>query len=206
MKKSKRRKTKRIQTPPTHRMHTAPSAIEDAVNRPTSAVQAAQILTHPVSLHQAPTPSALTSQRILYDAYLLERARTQWQFGDWDSLIALDSAVLEHHPDRAHLALLVAAGHSQQGDPARARTLVGRALEWGANRQLMARILASGVHNTLGRVSAINQEEARARQHFEAAIEVGSPGGAVRGLVRARTLEQIEQLQPLEQLRFPCHK
>jgi hypothetical protein len=51
-----------------------------------------------------------------YDENLLARSRTQWQFGDWESLAKLDRDALQHHPDRAKLALLAAAGHLQQCD------------------------------------------------------------------------------------------
>ena len=36
-----------------------------------------------------------------YDETLLERSRTQWQFGDWESLTLLARDTLQHHPDRA---------------------------------------------------------------------------------------------------------
>ena len=51
-----------------------------------------------------------TSHMVPYDENLLERSRTQWQFGDRASLAALDQTTLQHHPDRAKLTLLAAAG------------------------------------------------------------------------------------------------
>jgi hypothetical protein len=50
-----------------------------------------------------------------YDEALLDRARTQWQFGDWESLAAITQEHIQHHPDRAKLALLAAAGMQQMG-------------------------------------------------------------------------------------------
>ena len=44
-----------------------------------------------------------------YDEGLLDKAKTQWQRGDWDSLALLQRDALEYHPDRAKLALLAAA-------------------------------------------------------------------------------------------------
>jgi hypothetical protein len=67
------------------------------------------------STNNNPTPA------VPYDETLLERARTQWQFGDWPSLAALTRDTLQHHPDRAKLALLAAAGHQQLGDTAAAQ-------------------------------------------------------------------------------------
>ena len=53
-----------------------------------------------------------------YDENLLEKSRTQWQFGDWDSLAQIDREQIQHHPDRARLALLAAAGRLQNGENA----------------------------------------------------------------------------------------
>ena len=44
---------------------------------------------------------------------LLDRAREQWQHGDWESLVDIAEIDLGHHPDRAKLALLAAAGYQQ---------------------------------------------------------------------------------------------
>ena len=35
----------------------------------------------------------------LYDEYLLEKSRTQWQFGDWKSLMKLDRDTLQQQGD-----------------------------------------------------------------------------------------------------------
>ena len=59
-----------------------------------------------------------------YDENLLEKARTQWQFGDWESLASLDRDTLQHHPDRAKLVLLAAAGRLQVGQDAEARQYI----------------------------------------------------------------------------------
>ena len=129
-----------------------------------------------------------------YDENLLERARTQWQFGDWESLIKIERETLQHHPDRSKLALLAAAGHLQQGDNNTARQFTRLAQEWGCSKKLVSQILIAGVHNSLGRASAINGDGERALQHFESAIAAGSPAGEVRLLTQARLGEQLVQL------------
>ena len=129
-----------------------------------------------------------------YDENLLERARTQWQFGDWESLIKIERETLQHHPDRAKLALLAAAGHLQQGDNNTARQFTRLAQEWGCSKKLLSQILIAGVHNSLGRASAINGDGQRALEHFESAIASGSPAGEVRLLTTARLGEQMEQM------------
>ncbi len=81
-----------------------------------------------------------------YDEYLLDRARTQWQFGDWESLMGIEHDAIENHPDRAKLAILVAAGHMQQGDIQVAHQFVRLAQDWGCSKKLVSQILISGVH------------------------------------------------------------
>lgn len=129
-----------------------------------------------------------------YDENLLERARTQWHFGDWESLAKLDRDSLQHHPDRAKLALLVAAGHIQQGDTQAARQLTRLAHDWGCSKKLISQILIAGVHNSLGRAAAVSGQQPRALKHFESAIAIGAPGSEVRLITQARTGEQLAQL------------
>ncbi|MEF8698119.1 MAG: Stf0 family sulfotransferase [Candidatus Accumulibacter sp. UW20] len=134
------------------------------------------------------------SEVVPYDERLLERSRTQWQFGDWDSLVKLDRETLQHHPDRAKLALLAAAGHLQTDSGGPAKQFIRLAQDWGCSRKLMAQILAAGVHNSLGRAATICGQQARALQHFETAIAVGTPGAEPNLLANARVVEQYRQL------------
>lgn len=136
----------------------------------------------------------LDSEVVPYDESLLERSRTQWQFGDWDSLVKLNRESLQHHPDRAKLALLAAAGHLQTDHRGPAKQFIRLAQDWGCSRKLIAQILAAGVHNSLGRAATICGQQARALQHFETAIDVGTPGAEKNLLAQARVVEQYRQL------------
>jgi hypothetical protein len=138
------------------------------------------------------------SHLVPYDENLLERARTQWQFGDWHSLANLDRETLQHHPDRAKLVLLAAAGRLQIGQASEARQYIRLAQDWGVSKKLLIQLLAAGVHNSLGRAAAMAGEQSRALQHFEAAIQTGTPGSDDRLLTQARTNEQFSQLGLLE--------
>lgn len=129
-----------------------------------------------------------------FDENLLERSRTQWQFGDWQSLALLKRATLQHHPDRAKLALLAAAGHMQCGSVDQARGYVRLAKEWGCDKKLVRRILIAGVHNSLGRMAALAGEETRAMEHFEHSIELGARGNDTRLLREARIMHQYGQM------------
>ncbi len=129
-----------------------------------------------------------------HDDCLLEQARTQWQFGDWESLANLNSEVLQHHPERAKLALLAAAGHLQRGNSKAARQFIHHAHDWGCTKKLISQILIAGVHNSLGRASAISGHQPSAMKHFENAITLGTPRSDVRLNTEARTLRQRAQL------------
>jgi len=124
-----------------------------------------------------------------YDENLLGRAKTQWQSGDWQSLVAIDYNDLEHHPDRAKLALLAAAGHAQLGDMATARQLFELANDWGCSKRLIAQILIAGVHNNLGRAAASSSQEARAIEHFQRSVAISDPNSDQKLLSKIRIIE-----------------
>ena len=142
----------------------------------------------------AEIPEPVDSHPVPYDETLLERARTQWQFGEWESLAQINRDTLQHHPDRAKLALLAAAGRLQTDKIDEARQYVRLAKDWGVSKKFLTRILAAGVHNSLGRAAAIAGEQTRALQHFHSAIATGSPGSEARLLVHARISQQYQQL------------
>lgn len=125
-----------------------------------------------------------------YDENLLEKARTQWQFGDWESLAKLERDQLQHHPDRAKLALLAGTGRMQIGHSHAARHYFRLAEDWGCSRKLISRVLISGVHNSLGRVASLSGQTQRAQLHFEDAIRIGMPQGEIRLITLARIQHQ----------------
>lgn len=131
---------------------------------------------------------------IPYDENLLERSRTQWQFGDWQSLVQLNRETMQHHPDRAKLALLAAAGRLQIGMIVEGQQFIRLAKDWGASKKLLSQILIAGVHNSLGRAAAIDNQQERAIQHFHSSIKMGTPGSEARLLATARIHQQYDQL------------
>jgi hypothetical protein len=138
--------------------------------------------------------AAATPVGMPYDEHLFERARTQWQFGDWSSLASMDVDVLKFHPERAKLALLSAAGHSQLGAQEEARQRVRLAMSWGCSRRLVAQVLAAGVHNSLGRAAASAGMAPRALEHLRSAVALGTPGADLRLMAQARVDEQYRQI------------
>lgn len=143
--------------------------------------------------HLEPSPAA-APHPAPYDEHLFERSRTQWQFGDWDSLARLAPDTLAHHPDRAKLALLAATAHGQLGNTAQCRQLARQALDWGCPKKLVSQVLIAGVHNVLGRATALGNQPQRALRHFEAALATGTPGADLRLLVPTLARHEIQQL------------
>lgn len=134
-----------------------------------------------------------------YDENLLERARTQWQFGEWESLAAIDRNMLQNHPDRAKLALLAAAGNLQMNNANAARTFIRLAQDWGCSKKLISQILVSSVHNTLGRAAAAGGQEQRAIGHFEKSVAVAMPQADVRLFGQNRIIRETAKLGLLPQ-------
>ncbi|MDF1615678.1 class I SAM-dependent methyltransferase [Desulfurivibrio dismutans] len=195
---AKKRKQKSQRTRPNN--HPNPPATKTAAKAPLAPCN--------LNLEPAPAPTPAPepcnlplapASLVPYDENLLERARTQWQFGDWQSLAELGTEQnstprLQHHPDRAKLALLAAAGHMQCGSMDQARRYVRLARDWGCDKKLVSRILIAGVHNSLGRAAAVAGKQAKALDHFERAVAIGTPGGDTRLLVQGRAGEQLHQL------------
>lgn len=136
------------------------------------------------------------------DALAIAHAKAQWVTGDWNALLQLDASVIESHRQRDRLALLVACAHQQQGRHEQAADYARRALAWGCDPRLAARLLVSGLHNTLGRIGALKGDNAMAQAHFEKALGVtgdrdskaAAHGRAVREMARLGLLPQAAWL------------
>lgn len=121
-----------------------------------------------------------------------------WRAGDLDALASL-SVDDESNPDRAEIALLNAAAFSATGDNINAERALRRALAWGADERAAAGILIASAHHTLGRLAALNRDNAASRKHFEsAALEAGDAASAaqeimVRELVSLGLLPQASE-------------
>jgi hypothetical protein len=152
-----------------------------------------------VSARKAAMFIELQSESVVvpYDENLLERTRTQWQFGDWERLSIVDEEMLRPHPERAKLAILVAASHLQLNNQKSARQFLQFAHEWGCSKKLIAQILTAGALNSLGRAAASVGDMPRALRHFESSIKIGTPDSDTRLIAMARSSEQLAQVHRL---------
>ncbi|SJM88986.1 hypothetical protein [Crenothrix polyspora] len=138
------------------------------------------------------------SQALSHDENLLEKARTQWQFGDWESLTQINVSDIEHHPERAKLALLVSCAWQQLNDFIAARQYLKLAKEWGCDKKLIAQLLIAGVHNTLGRAATLlGGDEKRALNHFQCSVK--GINGDLKLIHQVRTQQELTRLGLISQ-------
>lgn len=126
---------------------------------------------------------------------LLQRYREWWGRGDWSSLAACGVMEIEAQPQRANLALMIAAAHQALAHDAQTRFFVALAYQWGCEPRLVARTLLAGVHNTLGRASAATGRRRRQTvQHFTEALATGPSANAALRL-QERVRHQLGTMQ-----------
>ncbi|WP_462401995.1 methyltransferase FkbM [Pseudomonas sp. Marseille-QA0332] len=140
------------------------------------------------------TSESVNSHLVAYDENLLERSRTQWQLGDWQSLMHIQRETLQHHPDRAKLALLVASAHQHLDNMSAASQFTRLAQNWGCSKKLISQVLIAGVHNTLGRATAIGGRSQQALHHFQEGMKIVTPGADMRVLAQTRIREELSRL------------
>lgn len=113
-----------------------------------------------------------------YNPRILNRARTQFHLGEWGKLAELDEHELQHNPAGSELHLLAAAGHLQRGGDSakdKARALLQGAIDAGADREAVARILIGSASNTLGRLAALtNRPDQKVLGHFRSALAIAN--------------------------------
>lgn len=142
----------------------------------------------------AENSEGIKSNDLPYDENLLERAKTQWHFGDWKSLSSIEHENIQHHPDRAMLAVLAAAGRLQLGNAHVAHDFIQAAIDWGCSKRLIKQLLISGVYNSLGRAAMILGKENKALESFSQAIVICVPRGESHLISMARINEQKRQI------------
>jgi hypothetical protein len=115
---------------------------------------------------------------------LYETCLAQWQAADWLALHELDSAALQLHPHRAHIALMACSACHQLDAQDDARRWAGLARDWGAAETDLARLLIGGAQHSLGRAAAALGDGRQAVRHLRESLELTAPvtGAAVSSL------------------------
>lgn len=133
---------------------------------------------------------------------LLNRVRTHWLFGEWGRLAELDPARIAQDEERPALALLISSAQQQLGDHQATRQWARKAIQWGMEPKKVARLLAAGVHNTLGRMAILREDDNAIGRHFTASMELAALDDTDSGtLARARAGQEAKALNQ----KLPSH-
>lgn len=129
----------------------------------------------------------------------LSLAKTNWYFGEWKALTKIEIEILENHPDAGLLAALKAAGHQQLNEMDKARQYVRAARQLGCDDDIISRLLIAGVHNTLGKIAALQNNDDKTLQHFKVSVDLGGKGQQAKLARHARSVKEITRLGLLPQ-------
>ncbi|MDF2096151.1 class I SAM-dependent methyltransferase [Aquibaculum arenosum] len=141
--------------------------------------------------HWAHTPSPASEGT----PSLLFQARTHWLFGEWQRLCQLEAERVAQDAERAAVALLISSAQQQAGDQGKARQWARQAMQWGMAPNMVARLLAAGVHNTLGRMAILREDNGGMSRHFTASLQLAALKDTDSGtLVRARASHEASAL------------
>jgi hypothetical protein len=151
------------------------------------------------------------SQSAIVDAYphnplILDSARHHWLSGRWRELETLDEETLTHHPDRAKLAVVVAAAALQTGDLPGARRYALKSKDWGAERPFLARLMLATARDTLGRASFFAGKEQDAARHFEKSFPLARQASEEKRLARHRLAQVTTELSQAKHLQTTLRK
>lgn len=126
------------------------------------------------------------------------RAKTRMQLGDWEQLAEIDGNEVIGGTPVTELQLMAAVGHLQKGGESahnRARTLLHEAMDTGADRKQIARMLIASASNTLGRLAALTgRSDQKVLEHFRSAISISDPEADVDLMLHPMAARQLGQL------------
>lgn len=128
------------------------------------------------------------------DSSFLASAKTHWYFGEWEWLANIDLDLFTEHHDLPKLALLKAAGFQQLGDVQNCETFIRIAKRKGCDDKSIANVLIAGAHNSLGRISALQQQSDKMQKHFSHAVEISEKTKDTKLAIKARTIKELTSL------------
>jgi len=129
----------------------------------------------------------------------LSTAKANWYFGEWQALVELNIQELADHPDVDKLAALKASAYQQLNNMEQSKAYFKLAKELGCDNYLISQLLIAGVHNSLGKVAALNKNDDKMLAHFDAAVNVGGNLQENKLARQARSVKEISKLGLLPQ-------
>jgi FkbM family methyltransferase len=141
------------------------------------------------------TPHPVLEARVIEiseaHAEFFHSVRCQWLTADWESLADLQESEFSSHPKRAKIAILVASAMHELRAYDSAREALYRALEWGASRRDIVKVLIGHTHAALGRACLAEEDIPRAEKHFFDCISNILPSKSAKHHAKERLFKEI---------------
>ncbi|GEM_PF-3966249 len=126
-------------------------------------------------------------------------AKESWDSGEWQALVDIDIQANHNHPDVEKLAALKAAAYQQLDDIENSKIYFKLAKDLGCDNYFISQLLVAGIHNSLGRVAALKQNNDRMLSHFTAAVDAGGGNQKTKLAMHARSVKEVARLGLLQQ-------
>lgn len=147
------------------------------------------------------TPRNTPARKKPASGALLRTAQEAWRRADWAALAALETRHLAQSPDRAELAVMIAAGLAHQGAHDAALQRGRQALDWGCPPRRVAEVLISAALETAGCATCLLADAQAAEPFFADAIALFSPDGDLPDTVTNRMIQAQSALGLLPEAR-----
>lgn len=129
----------------------------------------------------------------------LSKAKKLWLNGNWKALADICLETTNGHLDTADLAIFKAAGYQQLNDINNCKKYATIAKQLNCNSKLLSKILIAGVHNILGRINALKENNKKIQYHFNEAINIVAPEKKSNLNTHMRTVSEVAKLGLLPQ-------
>jgi FkbM family methyltransferase len=135
-----------------------------------------------------------------YDSSALSRAKSKWIFGHWQDLADMNIKQFTQYPEREKIALLIGAAHQQLDNTEETKKHIQLSRLWGCDNKLIAKVLLSGVSNTMGKVHALNNNDERSQTHFNESLTLLLDDSEAKQIRQARSITELSNLGLLPQV------
>lgn len=144
--------------------------------------------------------SPLDPETVDFDASTVKKFKSMWVFGHWRELSEVDIKNFVDHPERDKIALLIGAAYQQIDDTEETEKYIALARKWGCDDVLIAKVLLSGVTNTLAKVHALNSNNDLSQNRFNESLTMLLGESESKQIRQARSITELSNLGLLPQV------
>lgn len=148
----------------------------------------------------------MVQQQLEASNSLFIESMVRWHIGDWEYLAEIGTEDIVQHPKKCQMAMFKAAALFQQGAVDIASIWAKQAMGWGGDAKMLARIMLSGTHNSLGRCALLTGKAPQAQTHIKEAMRIGCMELDEVLLYPARLMQQKKQISANSKLGLPHTK